>query len=109
MSRPSKKIFYNRAMFPIGVLLAIGMGLTPLLAWRGMGVANVKWLNAFYALSVLSAFGFVFAAHHYGTLLTGKTLVPQLVLFTASVFALLSNGTLLVRRLQKSNPAGDEK
>ncbi len=103
-----KEDFYNRAMFPIGVLLAIGMGLTPLLAWRGMGTANIKWLNAFYALSVLSAFGFVFAAHHYGTLLTGRTLVPQLILFTASVFALLVNGTLFVRRLQKSSPSEEE-
>jgi hypothetical protein len=38
----------------------------------------------------------------YGFAVTGKILVAELLLFTASVFAILANGTLLVQRMRKT-------
>jgi len=90
--------YHNRALFPIAVLLALGMGLGPHLAWRGRGGPDGVRLVWSYALSVLAAAAFVLASKHLGTPLPPPKLIPQLLLFTASVFAVISN-LLLLRRL----------
>jgi len=89
--------YHNKAMFPLAVLLAIGMGAGPHLAWRGKSSASGAKLVWSYAISVVAALGFVLAAKHLGTPLTGGKLIPELLLFTASVFALVSNVLLLAR------------
>jgi len=93
--------YHNKALFPIAVLLALGMGIGPHLAWRGRGGPDSVRLVWSYALSVLAALGFVLASKYLGTPLTGAKLIPQLLLFTASVFAVISN-LLLLRRLFRS-------
>ena len=93
--------YHNKAMFPLAVLLAIGMGAGPHLAWRGKSGANGAKLVWAYAISVVAALGFVLAAKHLGTPLTGGRLIPELLLFTASIFALVSNVTLLARLLPR--------
>ncbi len=97
--------YHNRVMFPLAVLLAIGMGIGPHLAWRGRGVPDGKRLVAAYAISVAAALVFVGLARWVGgTGLTGVKLAPQLVLWTACVFALVSNGMLLWRKLAGGPP-----
>ena len=91
--------YHNRALFPIAVLLALGMGVGPHLAWRGRGGPNSARLVWSYAASVLAGAGFVVFAKYGGTALTGAQLIPQLLLFTASVFAFVSSLTLLRRLL----------
>jgi len=85
-------------LFPIAVLLALGMGLGPHLAWRGRGGPDGGKLVWSYGLSVLAAAAFVVASKYLGTPLTRVHLIPQLLLFTASIFAIISN-LLLLRRL----------
>ncbi len=98
--------YHNKAMFPLAVLVAIGLGVGPHLAWRGRGVADNRRLVTAYALSVVAALGFIVLAHWLGTGLSGPRLVPQLILFTASVFAIVSNLFLLRRALPaKTSPA----
>ena len=89
--------YHNRALFPIAVLLALGMGLGPHLAWRGKGGPNSLHLVWSYALAVVAALGFVAASKYLGTPLTAKMLIPQLLLFTASAFAIFANIALLAR------------
>jgi cytochrome c-type biogenesis protein CcmF len=100
--------YHNRALFPIAVLLALGMGIGPHLAWRscsqsldsrvnGRGGPDGAKLVWSYALSVIAALGFVLGSKYLGTPLTGAKLIPQLLLFTASVFAVISNLLLLCR------------
>ncbi len=89
--------YHNKALFPIAVLLALGMGIGPHLAWRGKGGPNGGRLVWSYALSVVAALGFVVASKMLGTSLTPVKLIPQLLLFTASVFAVISSLTLLRR------------
>ena len=89
--------YHNKALFPIAVLLALGMGIGPHLAWRGRGGPDGGRLVWSYALSVVAALGFVVASKLLGTSLTPVKLIPQLLLFTASVFAVISSLTLLRR------------
>jgi len=89
--------YHNKAMFPLAVLIAVGMGAGPHLAWRGKGGANGAKLVWAYAISVVAALGFVLAAKHLGTPLTKGRLIPELLLFTASVFAVAANVMLLTR------------
>ena len=89
--------YHNKALFPVAVLLALGLGIGPHLAWRGKGGPDSGKLVWSYALSVVAALGFVVAAKWLGTGLTALKLIPQLLLFTASVFAIISNVTLLGR------------
>ena len=90
--------YHNKALFPIAVLLALGMGIGPHLAWKGRGGPDGAKLVWSYALAVIAALGFVLASKYLGTPLTGKMMIPQLLLFTSSVFAVISN-LLLLRRL----------
>ena len=94
--------FYNKAMFPLAVLLAAGLGIGPYLAWKGRGAADGSRLGLFYMLSVIAAVAFVIVGRFVGSPLPGPRLAPELILFTAAVFALLANGALLVQRLRPS-------
>lgn len=87
--------YHNRAMFPLAVLLAIGLGIGPHLAWRGRGAPDARRLVTAYAVSVLAALGFIVLTRFVGTGLTGAKLIPQLLLFTAAIFALVSNAFML--------------
>jgi len=89
--------YHNKALFPIAVLLALGMGIGPHLAWRGRGGPDGGRLVWSYGLSVLAAGAFVVASKYLGTPLTRTHLIPQLLLFTASIFAVISNLALLRR------------
>ncbi len=97
--------YHNKAMFPLAVLLALGMGIGPHLAWRGKGGANAAKLVWAYGISVIAALGFVLAAKYLGTPLTGGRLIPQLLLFTASVFAVVANLLLLGRLFPRKEQA----
>lgn len=87
--------YHNRAMFPLAVLIAIGLGLGPHLAWRGRGAPDGRRLVTAYAVAVAAAVAFIGITRWVGTGLTGVKLVPELLLFTASVFAIVANGFLL--------------
>ena len=89
--------YHNKAMFPLAVLIALGMGIGPHLAWRGKGGTNGAKLITAYAVSVVAAAVFVLAAKKLGTPLTGGRLIPELLLFTTSVFAVTANVLLLAR------------
>jgi len=95
--------FYNKATFPLAILLTIGMGLGPHLAWRGKGQPNVTNLVRSYAVAVGAAFIFVIALHFVGTMIRPGLLVCELALFTTSVFAIASNAPILFQRLFKSS------
>ncbi len=97
--------YHNRALFPIAVLIALGMGIGPHLAWRGKGGGGSAKLVWAYAVSVIAALGFVVAAKQLGTPLTGGRLIPQLLLFTASVFAVVANIMLLTRLFPRKGRA----
>ncbi len=94
--------YHNKAMFPLAVLIALGMGIGPHLAWRGRGGPDSRRLILAYAVSVVGAVVFIVLARYLGTGLTGAKLVPQLVLFTASLFAVVANLMLLAGRLRPS-------
>ncbi len=97
--------YHNKVMFPMAVLLAIGLGIGPHLAWRGRGQADTRRLLTAYAVSVVGALAFMGLARWLGTGLAGAKLVPQLILFTAALFALISNVQLL-RRIVPAREAG---
>jgi cytochrome c-type biogenesis protein CcmF len=98
--------FFNKATFPLGVLIAIGMGIGPHLAWRDRGAADSRRLLTAYGLSVIAALAFIGLTRWLGTSLTGVKLIPQLLLFTACVFALVSNLLTLPRLFQRTHTVG---
>jgi len=115
--------FYNRVNFPIALLLAVGLGIGPHLAWRGGGKADAHKLSICYAISVVGALGFVMLIKTFGTALPnilertdhgnvfhGKdaNILYMLLLFTACIFALISNLTLLARVFRLKKAAGAE-
>ena len=53
-------------------------------------------------VAVIAAVAFVVVGRLIGSPLPGPRLAPELILFTAAVFALLANGSLLVQRLRPS-------
>ena len=101
--------YHNKAMFPLAVLIALGMGVGPHLAWRGKGGANGAKLVWAYGISVVAALGFVLAAKYVGTPLNGVKLIPQLLLFTASVFTVAANVLLLSRLFPRREQAKSEQ
>lgn len=98
--------YHNKVMFPMAVLLAIGLGIGPHLAWRGRGTPDSRRLLTAYAVSVGGALAFMGLARWLGTGLAGAKLVPQLILFTAALFALVSNIPLL-RHARPAREGGD--
>ncbi len=71
-----KEDFYNHAMFPLAVLLAVGLGVGPWLAWRGQGKANTALLGLFYLFAVVAAIGFVIAERAPGDIADGRAPGP---------------------------------
>lgn len=92
-----KEDFYNTATYPVAVLLAIGMGLGPYLAWRRWQPDGQR-LIWFYASSVIAAVAFTLIRMALGSPLFGYHLAAQLLLFAASFFALTANGYLLFKK-----------
>jgi cytochrome c-type biogenesis protein CcmF len=89
--------FYNKANFPVAILLTIGMGLGPYLAWRKTKAEQLISLQYTYPTSVgltaLAMFvswkaGFRFAA-------------PQLILLAGCLFALIANAQILFATVVK--------
>ena len=95
--------YHNRVMFPLAVLVAVGLGIGPHLAWRGRGAVDSRKLLTAYVIAVLGAWGFFMAAHVLGSPLSAMKMVPQLVLFTAALFALVSNIQLLSRAVPRQD------
>ena len=92
-----KEDFFNKATYPVALLLAIGMGIGPHLAWRNRTEADTKKLVGSYAVAVVFAVGFLIISKIVGSALAGPKLIPQLILFTASIFAVTANSLLLFR------------
>ena len=97
--------YHNKALFPLAVLIALGMGIGPHLAWRGKGGTNGAKLITAYAVSVVAAALFVLAAKKLGTPLEPGRLIPELLLFTTSVFAVVANILLLSRLFPRQEAA----
>ncbi|MEO7718091.1 MAG: cytochrome c-type biogenesis CcmF C-terminal domain-containing protein [Capsulimonas sp.] len=97
--------FYNKANFPVALLIAIGLGLGPHLAWRERGKANSDLLMWAYGGAVVLAVGFMLLSRTLGTPLFGFHLAVQVLLFTTSAFALIANAILL----RQIRPAGQKR
>jgi cytochrome c-type biogenesis protein CcmF len=83
--------FYNKANFPVAVLLSIGMGLGPYLAWRHTSAAKLSRLQYVYATSVGLTAVAVAVAWKYEF----NFHVPQLILLVGCLFALIANGQVV--------------
>ncbi|MGO8670048.1 MAG: cytochrome c biogenesis protein CcsA [Capsulimonadaceae bacterium] len=92
--------FYNHANYPIAVLLAIGMGIAPFLSW-GRAEADTGRLMNSYGIAVVAVIVLTVLRAYTGSAVYGWQLVGQLILFAASIFALVSNGYLLARRMRR--------
>ena len=103
-----KEDFYNKAMFPLAVLLAVGLGIGPYLAWKGRGSMDSARLGLCYMVAVMVAVAFVFVGRFIGSPLPGPRLAPELILFTAAVFALLANSSLIIQKMRPARPAPPE-
>lgn len=89
------EIFYNKATFPMAVLLTVGMGIGPHLAWSGKGQTNTRLLVRAYAVAVGVAFVFVVTVRSVGTMIQPELLCAELVLFTSASFAIAANVPIL--------------
>lgn len=89
--------YYDKANFPIAVLLGFGMAIGPFLAWESNGAARADVLYKAWALAVLLTIsGYLMAEHFLGA----NIAAPMIILMASSLFALFANGCLLVRRLR---------
>jgi cytochrome c-type biogenesis protein CcmF len=92
--------FYNKANFPIAVLLLVGMAIGPCLAWKQSKSDDVSGLQWPYALSVVAAV--LFYALSYKVLFV-RVGVPSLVMFTACAFSLFASVALLFGKMKGAN------
>lgn len=85
--------FYNKATFPLAILMAVAMAATPYFAWRATDADSVlRRLFPAYAVSIAATLGlFLLGARHPWMLL----------LFATSVFAVLTNALLVLPRLRR--------
>ncbi|MFO7767356.1 MAG: cytochrome c biogenesis protein CcsA [bacterium] len=84
--------FYGRVTLPLGILLALGIGLSVLLRWRGTGTVSRNAIIAAAFLGLLGA---------WGASLMGVEGILYLIFATASVFALAANLVVFERALMK--------
>ena len=98
--------FYNKANFPVAILLAIGMGVGPFLAWRQSRAADIAKLQWTYMASVLLTTAFYAASWFFGHF---RVSAPQLLLFAAALFAVLANAQLLMTRFHEAPGAPTER
>jgi cytochrome c-type biogenesis protein CcmF len=110
--------FYNKANFPIGVLIGLGMAVGPYLAWKATRGSDIISLNGAYVVSVVGTLLFFVASQIVGATLIyhalnlgpihwrypswegGQRVSPaMLVLFMACIFAIVANGQILVQRM----------
>lgn len=94
--------YYNKANFPVAVLLGFGMAIGPYLAWRSSGAVEMGRLQAPWAAAVL----LTIAMFVYGrTQLDVHMTAPMLLLLAASLFAVFANGVLVYRLARASGAA----
>lgn len=87
--------FYNKANFPIAILLGLGMAIGPYLAWKATRGADLTALNGAYVVSVIAALGFFAASNFLGHV---KVNAAMILLFMACVFTVVANGQILLLR-----------
>ena len=92
--------FYNKANFPVAVLLMIGMAIGPYLSWRQTTTKAVEPLMWLYLIAVAFAIGFVVYSRQ---VLHANATVPLIVLFTSCILCVIANAALLLKR--RSNEA----
>jgi cytochrome c-type biogenesis protein CcmF len=93
--------FYNQGNYPLVILLAVGMAVTPYLAWKAKnGDENkdvLRRLTPAYWAAVLIAVGFTAAGIFFGHLENRPWMV---LLFATSVFTVIANAMLIAPRLR---------
>ena len=87
--------FYNKANFPVAILIGLGMAIGPYLAWKATRAADITPLNGAYVVSVLGALIFYAASSFLGHF---KVAAPMILLFMACIFAVVANGQILLLR-----------
>ena len=88
--------FYNQATYPLGILLTVGMAVTPFLAWKSTDVESLRRrLLLPYCGAILLTIGMAGAAWY-----VGLRRPWQLLLFATSIFAVLANVALILPRLK---------
>ncbi|HEY3329533.1 MAG TPA: cytochrome c biogenesis protein CcsA [Capsulimonadaceae bacterium] len=91
--------YYNKANFPVAVLMGFAMAVGPYLAWRKSGAAEFSRLQVPWAIAVVLTIGaYIYARVALTTFMTA----PMLLLLAASLFALMANGSLIVRMVRAS-------
>ncbi|HEX5322817.1 MAG TPA: cytochrome c biogenesis protein CcsA, partial [Capsulimonadaceae bacterium] len=88
--------FYNKANFPIAILIGLGMAVGPYLAWKATRAAELTALNGAYVVSVIASLAFYAASTFLGHF---RVSPAMLVLFTACIFAVVANGQILIQRV----------
>jgi len=83
--------FYNKANFPVAILLTIGMGLGPYLAWRKTSADKLIKLQYTYPAAVGLTAVVMIAAIKFGFNLR----TPQLILLAGCLFALFANAQVI--------------
>lgn len=95
--------FYNKANFPIAILIGLGMAIGPYLAWKASRGSDVANLNGAYMVSVVAALVYFAASNFIGHF---HVSIPMILLFTACVFAVVANGQILIMRFLPSPKVG---
>jgi cytochrome c-type biogenesis protein CcmF len=88
--------FYNKANFPVALLMLLGMAVGPYLAWRQTIGKQIEPLMWSYVAAVLSTLGFFVVGHLF---FHTNTTAPLIMMFALSMMCILANIRLLsVRR-----------
>lgn len=91
---PVEITFYNRVNFPLGILILLLLGITPLLLW---GNSKIESFTRFLSISIVGAIVGVLIAY-----IAGVRDVKILIFILSSVFATVSNFLTLLSYLKVS-------
>lgn len=89
---PVETTFYNRVNFPLGILILLLLGITPLLLW---GNSKMESFVKYFSISVAFALGSTAFAY-----VLGVREIKILIFITASTFAIVSNFLMLLSHLK---------